>query len=86
MREALRTTAGRSLRRRIVAAGPETVLAVVALLLWLEHRAQHRMRFSTLRGMRAGSSEAQPAQLHGAGGRPVAAAAHVLRVAHPEAG
>lgn len=33
MREALRTTAGRSLRRRIVAAGPETVLAVVALIV-----------------------------------------------------
>ncbi len=41
------------------------LLAVVALLLWLEHRAQHRMRFSTLRGQRAGSIDAQPAQLRG---------------------
>ena len=51
---------------RMAAAQLATMLlAVVALLLWLEHRAQHRMRFSTLRGLRAGSNEAQPAQLRG---------------------
>jgi len=41
------------------------LLATVALLLWLEHRAQKRMRFATLRGQRAGSSEAQPVRLRG---------------------
>ena len=38
----------------------------MALLLWLEHRAQQRMRFAALRGQRAGSAEAQPALLSGA--------------------
>lgn len=47
------------------------LLAMVALLLWLERRAQRRMRFASLRGQRAGSAEAQPARL--AGGRAVAA-------------
>ncbi|MDO8904240.1 iron ABC transporter permease [Hydrogenophaga sp.] len=41
------------------------LLALVALLLWLEHRAQRRMRFATLRGQRAGSAEAQPVRLRG---------------------
>jgi len=41
------------------------LLALVALLLWLEHRAQRRMRFASLRGQRAGSDEAQPARLRG---------------------
>lgn len=41
------------------------LLTLVALLLWLEHRAQRRMRFSTLRGQRAGSAEAQPVRLQG---------------------
>ena len=51
---------------RLAAAQLATLLlAVVALLLWLEHRAQRRMRFSTLRGLRAGSHDAQPAQLRG---------------------
>jgi iron(III) transport system permease protein len=49
------------------------LLAVVALLLWLEFRAQRRMRFATLRGQRAGSAEAQPVRL--IGGRAVAAVA-----------
>lgn len=40
------------------------LLATVALLLWLEHRAQRRMRFAALRGQRA-SAEAQPVRLRG---------------------
>ncbi|MCW5653126.1 iron ABC transporter permease [Hydrogenophaga sp.] len=51
---------------RIAAAQLATLLlALVALLLWLEHRAQRRMRFATLRGQRAGSAEAQPVRLQG---------------------
>jgi iron(III) transport system permease protein len=50
-----------------------TLLALVALLLALEHRAQQRLRFATPRGARAGSAEAQPARL--AGGRALAAIA-----------
>ena len=42
-----------------------TLLALVAVLLWLEHRAQKRMRFAVTRGARAGSNEAQPIALHG---------------------
>ncbi len=42
-----------------------TLLAVVAVLLWLEHRAQRRMRFAVARGDRSGSGEAQPIALHG---------------------
>jgi len=42
------------------------LLAIVALLLWLEHRAQRRMRFASQRGQRAGSAEAQPVRLVGA--------------------
>jgi iron(III) transport system permease protein len=42
-----------------------TLLAVVAVLLWLEHRAQQRMRFAAARADRAGSGEAQPIVLHG---------------------
>jgi iron(III) transport system permease protein len=42
------------------------LLALVSLLLWLEHRAQRRMRFASLRGQRAGSAEAQPVRLRGA--------------------
>ncbi len=42
------------------------LLATVALLLWLEHRAQRRMRFAALRGQRTGSAEAQPVRLRGA--------------------
>jgi iron(III) transport system permease protein len=57
-----------SMDNRAAAAQLATVLlATVALLLWLEHRAQHRMRFASLRGSRAGSTEAQPVRL--AGGR-----------------
>lgn len=41
------------------------LLALVALLLWLEHRAQRRMRFASLRGQRAGSNDAQPVRLRG---------------------
>jgi iron(III) transport system permease protein len=52
---------------RIAAAQLATMLlALVMLLLWLEHRAQRRMRFASLRGQRAGSDEAQPARLRGA--------------------
>ncbi|RYF42969.1 MAG: iron ABC transporter permease, partial [Comamonadaceae bacterium] len=42
-----------------------TLLAVVAALLWVEHRAQRRLRFSTSRGGRGGSAEAQPVPLRG---------------------
>ena len=41
------------------------LLALVALLLWLERRAQQRMRFASLRGQRAGSADAQPVALSG---------------------
>lgn len=41
------------------------LLGVVAVLLWLEHRAQHRMRFAALRGMRSTAADAQPVRLHG---------------------
>ncbi|RYF40945.1 MAG: iron ABC transporter permease, partial [Comamonadaceae bacterium] len=51
---------------RIAAAQLATsLLAVVAALLWVEHRAQRRLRFSTSRGGRGGSAEAQPVPLHG---------------------
>jgi iron(III) transport system permease protein len=51
---------------RIAAAQLATVLlATVALLLWVEHRAQHRLRFASLRGQRSGSDDAQPALLRG---------------------
>ena len=42
-----------------------TLLAVVVVLLALEHRAQRRMRFAASRGARAGSAEAQPSRLSG---------------------
>ena len=42
-----------------------TLLALVAVLLWIEHRAQKRMRFAVTRGARAGSGEAQPIPLRG---------------------
>jgi iron(III) transport system permease protein len=51
---------------RVAAAQLATaLLAVVGLLLWLEHRAQRRLRFATLGGARAGSVEAQPMRLSG---------------------
>jgi iron(III) transport system permease protein len=50
-----------------------TLLALVALLLALEHRAQRRMRFAAARGARAGSQEARPVRL--VGGRAAAAVA-----------
>ena len=51
---------------RIAAAQLATVLLVlVALLLWLEQRAQQRMRFAAGRGARAGGEEARPVALHG---------------------
>ncbi|WP_137919174.1 iron ABC transporter permease [Hydrogenophaga sp. 2FB] len=55
-----------SMDNRMAAAQLATILlATVSLLLWLEHRAQRRMRFSTLRGQRAASAEAQPVRLRG---------------------
>ena len=42
-----------------------TLLAVVAALLAVEHRAQQRLRFAAVRGQRAGSAEAQPVRLAG---------------------
>lgn len=61
-----------SMDNRIAAAQLATMLlGVVALLLWLEHRAQRRLRFAAGRGARAGSAEAQPVALRG--GRRVAA-------------
>ncbi|HSW18670.1 MAG TPA: iron ABC transporter permease [Ramlibacter sp.] len=50
---------------RIAAAQLATVLlAVVALLLAMERRAQARMRFASTRGGRAGAQDAQPIRLH----------------------
>ena len=55
-----------SMDNRLAAAQLATMLlAVVLVLLHLEHRAQKRMRFAT-GGGRAGSAEAQPVRLHGA--------------------
>lgn len=52
---------------RIAAAQLATLLlAVVALLMWLEHRAQHRMRFAASRGQRTAGADAQPVALTGA--------------------
>ena len=52
---------------RIAAAQLATVLlGVVLLLLYLEQRAQARLRFASTRGGRAGAAEAQPAPLTGA--------------------
>ena len=60
---------------RLAAAQLATLLlATVALLLWLEHRAQRRMRFGTLRSGRGGSAEAAPVRLRG---RPAALAVAV---------
>ena len=43
------------------------LLATVALLLWLEHRAQRRMRFASSWGGRTHAADAQPARLSGWG-------------------
>ena len=52
---------------RIAAAQLATILlATVVVLLALEQHAQRRMRFATARGVRAGSTEAQPIALTGA--------------------
>jgi len=56
-----------SMDNRIAAAQLATVLLFfVALLLWVEHGAQKRMRFATGRGARAGAQDAAPVQLQGA--------------------
>lgn len=56
-----------SLDNRLAAAQLATMLlAMVLLLLWLEHRAQQRMRFTTKGVGRASSAEAQPVALRGA--------------------
>ena len=58
-----------SMDNRVAAAQLATLLlAVVAVLLWLEHRAQRRLRFAAGRGARAGSAEARPVRLGGAVG------------------
>jgi len=55
-----------SMDNRIAAAQLATMLlALVALLLWLEHRAQKRMRFAVTKGARAGVMDAQPVVLSG---------------------
>lgn len=55
-----------SMDNRLAAAQLATVLlALVALLLFLERRSQQRMRFAASRGARAGSMDAQPLRLHG---------------------
>jgi len=55
-----------SLDNRLAAAQLATMLlAMVLLLLWLEHRAQQRMRFTSKGVGRAGSAEAQPVALRG---------------------
>jgi iron(III) transport system permease protein len=41
------------------------LLALVALLMWLERRAQQRLRFAVQRGARSGGDEAQPVRLRG---------------------
>ncbi len=41
------------------------LLALVALLMWLERRAQQRLRFAVQRGARGGGDEAQPVRLCG---------------------
>ena len=52
---------------RLAAAQLATVLLLtVAALLWVEQRAQRRLRFATLRGQRTDSAEAQPVRLSGA--------------------
>ncbi len=51
---------------RLAAAQLATMLLVlVALLLRLEQHARRRARFASSRGARAGTSDAQPARLHG---------------------
>lgn len=51
---------------RIAAAQLATLLlALVALLLGLERRAQRRLRFAVTKGARAGSVDAQAVRLHG---------------------
>ena len=55
-----------SLDNRLAAAQLATMLlAMVLLLLWLEHRAQQRMRFTAKGVGRASSAEAQPVALRG---------------------
>ena len=55
-----------SMDNRIAAAQLATLLLLmVALLLFLEHRAQKRMRFSQARGGRAGAMDARPYALQG---------------------
>ena len=56
-----------SMDNRMAAAQLATVLLiVVAVLLWMEHSAQKRMRFSASRGGRAGLADAAPVALQGA--------------------
>ena len=55
-----------SMDNRLAAAQLATILlALVLLLLWLEQRAQRRMRFAAKGAGRAGSAEAQPLRLRG---------------------
>ncbi|MDO8287123.1 MAG: iron ABC transporter permease [Rhodoferax sp.] len=55
-----------SMDNRIAAAQLATMLLVlVALLLKLEHRAQHRMRFAVTKGARSGSGDAHTVPLLG---------------------
>ncbi len=55
-----------SMDNRIAAAQLATMLlSLVAVLLFLEHRAQKRMRFSAARGGRAGAMDARPLILRG---------------------
>ena len=55
-----------SMDNRIAAAQLATVLlALVVLLLWLEQRAQRRLRFASASAARAGSGEARPVRLCG---------------------
>ncbi|MBP3980150.1 iron ABC transporter permease [Acidovorax sp. JG5] len=55
-----------SMDNRIAAAQLSTMLlALVLLLLWLEHRAEQRMRFTAKGTGHAGATEAQPVPLRG---------------------
>jgi len=56
-----------SMDNRLAAAQLATVLlALVALLLFLERRSRQKLRFAASRGARAGSMEARPVRLTGA--------------------
>ena len=59
-------TAWKVMDNQLAAAQLATMLLLtVALLLWVEQRAQSRMRFAASRGLHASNAEAQPVRLRG---------------------